>query len=460
MVARFARSLILGLVLGGATVWDLCAPPVRAQDLSLIRDSEIETTIRGWADPIFTASGLDPAAVRILLVNDPALNAFVAGGQNVFLNTGLLIATESPGQAIGVIAHEAGHISGGHLARSGEAIRAAENTSLVAALFGIGAIVLGVGNKGAAGGALIAGGQSIGLRTLLAYTRTQERAADQAALDTLDRAQLSARGLLEFLRTLEDQELLVSERQDPYVRSHPLTADRIAFFANAVAHSPWSDIPDPPEEVERHTRMRAKLIGFLERPRRVLRNRFPPADTSLAARYARAVAHMRLADLDAALGEIDSLIGEHPDDPYFIELRGQILFEHGRVEDALPHYRRAARLLPDDALILSGLARVQVEIGGEALLREAVANLQTARRRERDNAMTWRLLANAHHALGEEGLSALAAGEYALLTGRPDYAARHAERAERAFSEGSPEWLQARDIATQAERIHELRSGG
>ena len=455
---------MLGLVLGGATVWDLCAPPVRAQGLSLIRDSEIETTIRGWADPIFAASGLDPAAVRILLVNDPALNAFVAGGQNVFLNTGLLMATESPGQAIGVIAHEAGHISGGHLARSGEAIRAAENTSLVATLLGIGAIALGAAtgadNMGTAGGALIVGGQSTGLRTLLAYTRTQERAADQAALDTLDRAQLSARGLLEFLRTLEDQELLVSERQDPYVQSHPLTADRIAFIANAVARSPWSDVPDPPEEVERHTRMRAKLIGFLERPRRVLRNRFPPADTSLAARYARAVAHMRLADLDAALGEIDSLIGEHPDDPYFIELRGQILFEHGRVEDALPHYRRAARLLPDDALILSGLARVQVEIGGEALLREAVANLQAARRRERDNAMTWRLLAAAHHALGEASLSALAAGEHALLTGRPDDAARHAERAERAFPEGSPEWLQARDIATQAERIHELRSGG
>ena len=402
--------------------------------------------------------------MRILLVNDPALNAFVAGGQNVFLNTGLLMATESPGQAIGVIAHEAGHISGGHLARSGEAIRAAENTSLIATLLGIGAIALGAAtgadNMGTAGGALIVGGQSTGLRTLLAYTRTQERAADQAALDTLDRAQLSARGLLEFLRTLEDQELLVSERQDPYVRSHPLTADRIAFIANAVARSPWSDVPDPPEEVERHTRMRAKLIGFLERPRRVLRNRFPPADTSLAARYARAVAHMRLADLDAALGEIDSLIEEHPDDPYFIELRGQILFEHGRVEDALPHYRRAARLLPDDALILSGLARVQVEIGGEALLREAVANLQAARRRERDNAMTWRLLAAAHHALGEESLSALAAGEHALLTGRPDDAARHAERAERAFPEGSPEWLQARDIATQAERIHELRSGG
>ena len=455
---------MLGLVMGGAAAWALFASSARAQGLSLIRDSEIETTIRGWSDPILAAAGLDPAAVRILLVNDPSLNAFVAGGQNIFLHTGLLMATESPGQAIGVIAHEAGHISGGHLARSGEGIRAAENTSLIATLLGIGAIALGAGagvdKAGTAGAALIAGGQSVGLRRLLAYTRTQERAADQAALDTLDRAQQSARGLLEFLRTLEDQELLVSERQDPYVRSHPLTADRIAFIANAMAQSPWSDVPDPPEELRRHARMRAKLIGFLERPRRVLRVSFPPEDESLPARYARAVAHMRLADLDAALGEIDVLIGEHPDDPWFAELKGQILFEHGRVRDALPHYRRAARLLPEDALILASLARVQVEIGGEALLREAVGNLEAARRRERDAPMTWRLLAAAHHGLGEDGLSALAAGEYALLTGRPDEAARHAERAERAFPEGSPEWLQARDIATQAERIQELRARG
>ncbi len=455
---------MLGLVLGGAAAWALFASSARAQGLSLVRDSEIETTIRGWSDPILAAAGLDPAGVRILLVNNPGLNAFVAGGQNIFLHTGLLMATESPGQAIGVIAHEAGHISGGHLARSGEGIRAAENTSLIATLLGIGAIALGAGagvdKAGTAGAALIAGGQTVGLRRLLAYTRTQERAADQAALDTLDRAQQSARGLLEFLRTLEDQELLVSERQDPYVRSHPLTADRIAFIANAVAHSPWSDVPDPPEELRRHARMRAKLIGFLERPRRVLRVRFPPEDESLPARYARAVAHMRLADLDAALGEIDILIGEHPDDPWFAELKGQILFEHGRAGDALPHYRQAARLLPEDALILASLARVQVEIGGEALLREAVGNLEAARRRERDDPTTWRLLAAAHHALGEGGLSALAAGEYALLTGRPDEAARHAERAERAFPEGSPEWFQARDIATQAERIQELRARG
>ena len=455
---------MLGLVLGGALMWALSASSARAQGLSLIRDSEIEITIRGWADPILVAAGLDPAAVRILLVNDPSLNAFVAGGQNIFLHTGLLMATESPGQAIGVIAHEAGHISGGHLARSAEGIRAAENTSLIATLLGIGAIALGAGagvdKAGTAGAALVVGGQSAGFRRLLAYTRTQERAADQAAVDMLERAQQSARGLLEFLGALEDQELLVSERQDPYVRSHPLTSDRIAFISNAMAHSPWSDVPDPPEEMRRHERMRAKLIGFLERPRRVLRTLFPLADESLPARYARAVAYMRLADLDAALGEIDILIREHPDDPWFVELKGQILFEHGRVRDALPHYRRAARLVPEEALILAGLARVQVEIGGEALLREAVDNLEAARRLERDDPTTWRLLAAAHHGLGEAGLSALAAGEYALLTGRPDDAARHAERAERAFPEGSPEWLQARDIATQAERIQELRAGG
>ena len=446
--------------------WELTASLAHARNQTIIRDSELESTIRGWADPVFAAAALDPAAVRVILVDDPGMNAFVAGGQNIFLNTGLLMATESASQVVGVIAHETGHIAGGHLARIGDAERAAGNAALLTTLLGIGLIALGAAagesNAAPAGGAVIAGGQATGLRTFLAFSRAQERAADQAALTYLDRSRKSARGLLEFLVKLQDQELLVSARQDPYVRSHPLSRDRIAFIEQHLASSPWTDVPETEADTGRHARMRAKLIGFLERPRRVIRNRFPPSDRSVAGRYARAVAHMRLSDLPAALAEIDSLLAESADDPYFIELKGQILFENGRHRDALPHYRRAAGLLPDDALIRAGLGRVQVASGDPALLPDAIDNLEIARRADSDNALVWRLLATAYHRMGDEGQSALAAGEHALLVGQAGNAMRHAGRAERHFLEGSPGWLQAQDIKNLAEYIRRLqeRAGG
>lgn len=461
-ILRWLAPLCLVVCEAGASA--VLAPAAHARSLPLVRDSEIETVVRMWADPLFAAAELDPETVRVFLVRDPALNAFVAGGRNLFLNTGLLMAAETPGQVMGVLAHETGHLAGGHLARTGEAMRTAETAGLFATLAGIGLIAVGAatgaGDAGEAGGALIVGGQSAGMRAFLAYTRAQENAADHAALAYLDRVRRSARGLLEFLRTLEDQELLFAERQDPYVRSHPLTANRIAFIAERIAASPWSDVPDPPEDVERLARIRAKLAGFLDRPRRVLRSVFPERDRSLAARYGRAVAYMRLPDLPRSLAEIDGLIAERPDDPWFAELKGQILFEHGRVREALPHYQRAVDLRPGDPQLRAGLGRVQVEAGDAALLPAAVANLEAARRSDRDDPVTWRTLAAAYHGLGEAGASALAAGEYALLVGRADDALRHAGRAERLFPEGSAGWLQAQDIRNQAGHIQSLAAPG
>ncbi len=458
MISKVARWLMLTCV----CVWELSASAAHAQGISLIRDSEIETTLRLWSEPVFAAARLDSDAVRILLVNDPGLNAFVAGGQNIFLNTGLLQAAESPSQVLGVVAHETGHIAGGHLARMGEAGRVARNTSLLATVLGIGLIALGAAtgaaNTGQAGGAVIVGGQSAGIRTLLAYTRAQERAADQAALTYLERAQMSAVGLLEFLRKLRGQELLVVDRQDPYVRSHPLTEDRVEFIAEHVANSEFSSVADTPEDVARHARMRAKLVGFLDRPHRVLRTHYPESDQSLPARYARAIAHMRLPDLPQSLNEMDSLLAEYPDDPYFLELKGQILFENGRIAASVPYYQAAVDRLPEDALLLAGLGRAQVETGDPALLRAAVDNLEAARRLDRENAFTWRSLATAYHGLGDAGRSSLSTGEYALLTGQAQSALLHAERAERHFPEDSRGWLQAQDIRNQAEQILELQA--
>jgi predicted Zn-dependent protease len=432
----------------------------RAQDLPLIRDSEIEDIIGSWADPLFAEARLDPASVRLLLVNDPSLNAFVAGGQNLFIYSGLLMASESPGQVIGVLAHETGHIAGGHLARSGDALRDAQMTGLFATLLGIGLIAIGAATgtrTGQAGGAVIAGGQSVGMRTFLAYTRSQERSADQAAVGYLDRTRQSARGMLAFLEKLADQELLSSARQDPYVRSHPLTAERIEFIAEHIRTSRWSDRQDPPAEIERHARMRAKLIAFLERPRRVLKTYFPETKTGLAARYGRAIAYFRLPDLEKGLAEIDALIGERPADPFFLELKGQMLFENGRVSEAIPHYEAAVARRPDDPLMLTGLAQVQLESGDTGLVAAAIANLERARRIDRENPMTWRLLSVGYHDIGDSGAASLAAGESALLIGRVEDARLHAGRAEHAYAEGSPGWLQAQDIKRQAEQLFNMR---
>ncbi len=457
MATRAIRWLmVLALV-----CWEIGASTLRAQGLPLIRDSEIEDTIRAWANPLFRAAQLDPASVRLLIVNDQTLNAFVAGGQNLFVNSGLLTEADTPNQIIGVLAHETGHISGGHLARTGDAIRGAQNAGLFATLLGLGLIALGAatgtGDAGQAGGAVIVGGQSAGLRTFLAYTRSQERSADQAAVNLLDRTQQSSAGILQFMEKLADQELLASSRQDPYVRSHPLTRDRIEFLAEHARNSRYTDVPDTPEDIERHERMRAKLVGFLERPNRVLRTFYPVTDQSLEARYGRAVAYLRLSDVDKAVAEMDSLIAERPNDPFFYELKGQILYELGRIRDAVPMYQTAVDLKPDDPLMLTGLGAALLETGDPALVDRAVAALENAMRIDEEFPNTWRLLATGYHARGEEGPAALASAEYALLIGRARDARLHVGRAERAFNEGSPGWLRAQDIKLQADQLIEMQ---
>ncbi|MDP6516919.1 MAG: M48 family metalloprotease [Alphaproteobacteria bacterium] len=448
-------SVLFRLLIIANVVWWGLADAARAQGLALIRDAEIEHIIRSWTDPMLQAAGIDPAAVHIMLVNDGTLNAFVAGGQNLFLNAGLLMASQSPGQVTGVIAHEIGHIAGGHLARSQDALRSAENVSLLHALLGLGIIALGAttGASGAAGvgGAVMAGGQIAGYKTLLTYSRIQERSADHAGLIYLDRTRQSARGLYRFLETLLDQELLVVARQDPYLRSHPLTQDRLNFIDDHMRKSPWTEAPEPQRRLLEHARMKAKLVGFLEWPERVLRA-YPLEDQSVPARYARAVAYYRLPDLEQALAELDSLIAEQPNDPYFQELKGQVLFENGRGATAIPYYETANRLEPDNPLLLTELAKVQIESGEPELYRPAVEALERSAQLDPTNGMTWRLLAVGYGRDGDIGKSSLAAGELALLEGRPKDALLHTGRAQRLFAEGSPEWLQAEDIRKIAER--------
>jgi predicted Zn-dependent protease len=447
MIAQSGRYLapFLALVLTLASAVENAS----ARGLSLVRDAEIEDTIRTYANPLFSAAGLDARAVKVHLVNDKMLNAFVAGGQRLFVFTGLLLAAERPNQLIGVIAHETGHIAGGHLARKQEALRKMTVQSMLALLLGAAAAV--ASGQGDAVGAIALGGGSMAQRQFLRYSRTEESAADQAALRLLDLTGQSATGMLEFLEVLADQDVLVGSRQDPYVRTHPLVGERLTAVRFHIDQSPNSGRPDPPKLIAAHKRMHAKLRGFLDRPPATLR-RYPASDTSVEGRYARAVAYHRLVKLEQALVEIDSLLAEQPGDPYFNELKGQILFESGKVPESIPPYRRAVDFHPGSPLLRLGLAQSLIASGNRAFNAEAINHLEAALGRDREMPEAWHQLAIAYGRADKLGLSALASAERALSTGKFREAQGQAERAQRKLPEGSPGWLRAQDVQNQAEK--------
>ncbi|MBI5162986.1 MAG: M48 family metalloprotease [Magnetospirillum sp.] len=434
----------------------LAAPPSYAapQRRSFIRDAEVENTIRAYATPLFEAAGLDPKAVRLHLLVDPSLNAFVAGGQNLFVHTGLLIRSENAAQVIGVIAHETGHIAGGHLARVQDAVSNASTEAIIAML--LGAAVGAASGRGDAAGAIMMGGQELAMRNILTHTRMEESSADQAATKYLDATKQSAKGLLEFFEILGDQELLVAARQDPYVRTHPLTRDRVAYIRSHVEASPFSTAGLRPGFAEMHRRMRAKLFAYVEPPSRT-HQRYKETDRSIEARYARAVAAYRKPDLDTALTLIDGLIAERPNDPYFHELKGQMLFENGRGGDALPSYRRSVDLLPDNALLHAELAQVEIEQEDPALLDDAITHLNRSLADEPDSSMSWRLLSIAYGRQDNEGMASYAMAEQALLEGRLPEAYFHIGKAERLLPRTGTIFLRIQDIKERAAQVKDDR---
>jgi predicted Zn-dependent protease len=446
VIARILSRLLLVVLASSIAL----APPARAEGMALLRDAEIESTIRTWVTPIWTAAGLDPEAVHIYIVEDPQLNSFVAGGQNLFLNTGTLMRSETPNQLIGIMAHESGHIAGGHLARSEEAMRNATIESIIAMVAGVATGVATSGSGGGAGGAGVLAGQEVGLRSFLAFSVTQEASADQAALTFLDRTHQSARGLLEFFEILQQEELLSAVHQDPYLRTHPLTSQRIEYVRNHVLHSPYSDVKDPPEWLEMHRRMKAKLAGFMQPPDRALAS-LKPGDTSIAARYERAIADYRTPDLKKAVPEIDALIHDEPNNPYFRELKGQMLFENGHIREAVAPYEEAVRLKPENALLRIEAAQVQLETNDPALVPKALINLNDAIRFEDRNPDSWHFLAIAYGRGGNMGMMALSLAEEGIANGDFTQARQQAARALKLLPPG-PEKQRALDIQGEAKR--------
>ena len=438
---RPIRSLLCGLF--AAFLAFPGAAPSEARSLSMVRDAEIEETLRLYANPVFRAARLSPESIRLHLVNSDQVNAFVSNGMRIFLYTGLLRVSESPGQVIGVIAHETGHIVGGHLARLKGEVESRTAQAILSTALGA-AAGIATGDPRVAQ-AVISGGVTLAERGLLRHSRTEESAADQAALQYLDRSKISSRGFAEFLGILENRESIAGGNRDVYRRTHPLTEDRIQIVRDHTARSPWADADLPDKFHRRHARMVAKLDGFLSPPEETLA-RYDASDKGVAARYARAIAHYRIPNLGEALALIDGLIAEAPEDPYFHELRGQMLFENGRGAEALESYREAVRLAPHAGLIRVGLGRAAIEAGTRETLEEAVRNLREVVRRTPRNAGAWYWLGIAEGRSGRPALADLALAEHAILTGDVRRAASLAGRAVRKFPENSADWHRARDI--------------
>jgi predicted Zn-dependent protease len=433
---------LVSLVAAAAVFASLLQPAsARAEGIPIVRDAEIEHTIRAYASPIFEAAGLDPDAVTIRIVGVDDVNAFVLGGQNLFITVGLLNLAQNSNQVIGVIAHETGHMAGGHLARSVEEQRNAMLESIIAMVLGAGAMATGAPG---AGQAVMMGGEQVAQRQLLMNSREHEAAADTAALTFLDRTGQSARGFADFLSLLQQQEGSMG-KQVEFVIDHPLTQDRIDEVKHHVETSKFSDAKEPPEFDEMLALAQAKLVGFLQ-PQEQIFYRYPETDNSMAGRYAHAIAYYRIPNLGKALPLIDGLIAERPNDPYFYELKGQMLYENGRVREAIPPYEQAVKLLPDEPQIRVGLARAQLETNDPALNTQALANLTEAVHVDKQFPPVWDGLAVAYGRAGQFGQAALALAEKAMLYHDYKEARSEIARAEKSLPRDSAGWLRAQDI--------------
>jgi len=429
----------------------LCAHTGRAHaqsevagvNISRIRDAEIENDLKEWEMPVWRAAGLSPDALHIILIDDDQINSFVAGGQNIFVYTGLLTRSDDANQVIGVLAHETGHIAGGHLARMPGAIEKAEIPQVVGMIVGAAAGVLG-GQPGAMQVGSAAGGMT-SLSTFLTFSQTQERSADQAAVTFLNRTGQSPRGLLQFMQKLQSEEFVNGIQEIPWLMTHPLTEDRITFLERATKESKYADSPEPPDYKLEHARMVGKLIGFLWPTPRVFQ-KFPPSDQSVEAVYARAIAYHRLGDEAEAQAGIDALLKQAPNDPYYNELKGQFYFEAGNVAAAVGPYEAANRDLPKNPLIETEMAQAMIETGDAKYDDAASTALHDSAIGDPDDPLTWHLLATVDGRRGDLNDAALDLAEEAYANGDYKSAKAQAKHAQTLFPAGSRGAIRAQDI--------------
>src|SRR6266852_784491 len=416
-----------------------------------IRDTEAEQLLREYTRPILRTAGLERQNIQIVIINESVFNAFVADGRRIFVNYGAMMQSETPNQIIGVLAHETGHLAGGHLSKLREQLAQAQTQMIIAMLLGAGAMVAGArsGNSGSglvnAGAAAVAAPQEMIRRSLLSYQRQQEENADRAGVKFLTATGQSPKGMYETFKRFTSESLFAARGADPYLQSHPMPADRVASLEELARASPYWDKKDDPALQMRHDMMRAKISAFMERQDTVYR-RYPLSNTSLPARYARAITTYLHGDLNNALTQIDGLIQAQPNNAYFYELRGQALLEGGKPNDAIAPLHKALQLSNSAPLIEMLLGQALVATDNKAHTDEAIAILRAAVARESEAPLGYSQLAMAYGRKGDYAEADLASAQAAFLRGDNKTARDLASRAKTRFAVGTPGWVKADDI--------------
>lgn len=419
----------------------------------VLRDTETEQLLREYTRPILRVAGLEKQNIQIVIINDSSFNAFVADGRRIFVNYGAIMQSETPNQLIGVLAHETGHLAGGHLAKMRAQLASAQTQMIIAMLLGAGALAVGAsrgsssGNNGLAnaGAAAIAGPQEMIRRSLLSYQRQQEENADRAGVKFLTATQQSPKGMYETFKRFTSESLFATRGADPYLQSHPMPAERVAALQEFASTSPYWDKKDDPALQLRHDMVRAKISAFMERPETVYR-RYPLTNDSLPARYARAISTYLHGDLRSALTQIDALIAVQPNNPYFYEVRGQALLESGKPADAIAPLRKAVALSNNAALIEMLLGQALVGTDNKAYTDDAIRILRAAVAREPEAPIGYTQLAMAYGRKGDYAEADLASAQAAYLRGDNKTARELATRAKTRFAIGTPGWVKADDI--------------
>jgi predicted Zn-dependent protease len=424
----------------------LSTQPAMAQ--SVLRDAETEAFFDEISAPLIRAAGLDPNNVDIVLINDKSINAFVAGGQAVYIHSGLIAVATSANEVQGVIAHELGHVEGGHAIRFNEGVSAASGISIASLILAAAAIAAGAGE---AGMGILSAGQQAAMGKFLAFSRAQEGTADASGSRYLSAAGITGRGSISFFKKLQNFEFRLGiPQEDSYARTHPLSGERISVLEDTYKADPAWNTPFSAKWEADFKRVKAKLSGYLADPNVTLRD-YPETDLSVAARYARAYAWHKSAYPQKALTEAVSLVNSQADDPYFLELYGQILLESGQPADAVEPLRKAVKLTGNQPLIAAIFGHALIATEDKNNLAEATTVLKAAVAKDNQNPFAWYQLGVVYEQQGDRPRAALASAERYLMEGEPQFALPNAQEAMAGLPEYSPDWIRAQDINLVAE---------
>ena len=380
---------------------------LHSQNLNIVRDAEIENFFHDLSFPIVESSTIKGTKINFYLDKQNYINAFVTSGPKIFITTELLIKTNSVDQIAGVIAHEIGHITGGHLSKRYNAYEDSMFTTMISSILAVGAIAAG---SPSAGSAILMGGEHIRNQQILSFSRNQESYADQTAIKLLKKSNYSVKGLYELFEILERKERF--SKINPYNQTHPLSIERKRVIEDHIDYK--ENIESNYLLNERLKLIKAKLIGYTTKKERF--NIYYPVDrNSLESWYARSIHYYLNGDIDKALIFIDKCINQKKENPYFYELKGQILYENGRSLLAINSYKEAIKYKNDEKHFYLAISKAIYTQKDIRLYDEGISFLKKYINEEDFPIEAWHYLGLYYGKMGKYVLSSLALAEKFLL---------------------------------------------